>query len=330
MLQTANDAWCALLYDIMYDGVQQSPRGIWCTELLAHRTVIDMNYPIVSVSARKMGYKFLFAEAAWICSGDSRVSTIRLYSKQIGNFSDNGFNFFGSYGPALYMQLGHIVSALDKDSQTRQAVATIWRPSPPESKDIPCTVALQWVIRGGKLHCIATMRSSDAWLGWVYDVFNFSAVSRLISFMLREPVELGNLYLTAGSQHLYESNRAAVEAPFGDRADEMLDGGAGDFTDRFGSRDFEHVTISRGDFINPGPDRFIAWLWEMANQDWSRAADYCSNHTIAAGIERHKRNELERNRSQKETKPGSGVIDVRGGTVYPIDVPTKTGRVRSD
>ncbi len=58
------------------------------------------------------------------------------------------------------------------------------------------------------------MRSSDIWLGWPYDLYNMSMISRYILLYLKNidldayesTTELGNLYLTAGSMHLYEEN----------------------------------------------------------------------------------------------------------------------------
>ena len=88
----------------------------------------------------------------------------------------------------------------------------IWRERPEDTKDVPCTVSLQFMIRNNRLHCFDTMRSSDIWLGSPYDVFNMS--SRYILLYLKSidevaidhDIELGNLYLTAGSLHLYEEN----------------------------------------------------------------------------------------------------------------------------
>ncbi len=74
------------------------------------------------------------------------------------------------------------------------------------------------------------MRSSDVWLGIVYDWVNFSMLSAYVLLMLREraaktpwktgtmnevvqtPIGwgLGDLILTAGSQHLYERNLGAA------------------------------------------------------------------------------------------------------------------------
>lgn len=211
--RSVNTVWLNLLADIFNKGSNCTPRGKPTRELLGHQTRINMAYPILTEPTRKLGYRFQAAEAAWILSGDNRVSTIAPYSKAISNFSDDGFMFFGAYGPKIVDQLPYVARALTDDADSRQAVLTIWRQSPPKVRDIPCTVSLQWLIRGEKLHCLASMRSSDAWLGWPYDVFNFSMVSLYLLNLLQtifkeselfQRLELGDLILTAGSQHLYQ------------------------------------------------------------------------------------------------------------------------------
>ena len=220
MDNSINNEWIYLISSIIEEGEDYAPRGQQTREILAKTTKVDMAKPVLTLKARKMGYRFLAAEAKWILSGDNRVASIQKYSKMISSFSDDGIFFNGAYGPMIVQQLPYILDCLEKDVDTRQAILTIWKPSPPSSKDIPCTISVQFLVRDGKLHCIDTMRSSDAWLGWVYDVFNFSMLSGYILLLLRqrallrgedpELLELGDLHLTAGSQHLYERNMAAA------------------------------------------------------------------------------------------------------------------------
>lgn len=217
---SANEAWVDLLTRVYSSQVSTSPRGLLTKELLGCQTQVDMTRSVVSVRARKLGRKFLAAEAWWILTGKNDVASISPYSKDIVKFSDDGKRFSGAYGPAIVDQLTFVCDSLVSDYDTRQAVATIWRRNPRPSKDIPCTVACQWLIRSGKLHCVDTMRSSDVWLGYPYDVFNFSMLSAMILLTLRQrderlkDLQLGTLTLTAGSQHLYESNFKAVEQLF--------------------------------------------------------------------------------------------------------------------
>lgn len=221
---TADAAWHNNLCSVFESGEFISPRpGSKYTgdtlELVDWVSRVDMRFPVVTIASRKLGYRFMAAEAYWILTGDNRVSTIAPYSKVIANFSDNGETFHGAYGPMLMhmrqnhfaqqpvSQIDYVVQRLAEDQSTRQAVATIWRPCPPKSKDIPCTVSVQWLIRGGKIYCIDNMRSSDLWLGWPYDIFNFTMVTAVVALRLREVfgihVTLGKICLHAGSQHLY-------------------------------------------------------------------------------------------------------------------------------
>ena len=203
----ANLAWIKLLATLIREGQECAPRGKKIKEVLGYQSTVDMSRCIVAVPERQLGYKFMAAEAAWILSGDDRVATISPFARHISSFSDNGNTYFGAYGPKVLDQLPYVISALVNDLDTRQAVINIWRENPGPSKDIPCTLSAQFLIRGDKLHCIDTMRSSDAWLGWPYDVFNFSMLSYEICRRLKDQgvyVTPGTLYLTAGSQHLYE------------------------------------------------------------------------------------------------------------------------------
>jgi len=211
-MSCVNTEWCYTAKEILLHGDPAYTRDKAVTEILGKQTSVDMNYPILTQANRELGYKFMFAEAHWILSGDNRVQNIAHYSRMIKDFSDDGVTFFGAYGPKIVSQLGHVVKALQDDDETRQAVINIWRESPPPSKDIPCTISLQFLVRYNQLHIIDTMRSSDIWLGWPYDIFNMSMVARYVLSYLKEidrevwdQVTLGKLYLNAGSMHLYNT-----------------------------------------------------------------------------------------------------------------------------
>ena len=207
---SANDEWFRTLGTILKTRKVVSPREKGTLEILNHSTIVDMKNPIVTYKARDLGYKFMPAEAAFILTGRNTVGMISKYSDIISQFSDDGYFFNGAYGPQLIDQLTYIVDELVNDPNTRQAVATIWRPNPRPSKDIPCTVAVQFMIRDNKLHIFDTMRSSDIWLGWPYDIFNFTMCAAFVSLLYKlrtgHLLPLGNIYLTAASQHLYESD----------------------------------------------------------------------------------------------------------------------------
>lgn len=216
---SANKAWINLLDAITNGGTEEFPRGQRTLEIIGKTTKFDMSRPLINVANRKLGYKFLAAEAWWIINGSNRVDEIAPYSKMISNFSDDGITFRGAYGPKIVDQLPWVAEQLKNDPNTRQAVLMIWRERPGPSRDYPCTLGAQWILRKDdkgiqRLHCQVTMRSSDAWLGVPYDWFNFSMITAFLIAYMRtaypeafpETVELGNMTFTAGSQHLYEKH----------------------------------------------------------------------------------------------------------------------------
>ncbi|MFA5377444.1 MAG: thymidylate synthase [Dehalococcoidia bacterium] len=203
---STTERWRDLVHEVLDTGEKVVSRGFTCLECLGVKIVVDMQLPVVLSRERKLGYRFMCAEAAWLLSGDNKVATIAPFSKRIASFSDDGIIFFGAYGPRILPQLAYVVKTLAEDQGSRQVVAAIWRENPPKSKDVPCSLSVQWLIRDNKLHCMLNMRSSDIWLGVPYDLFNFSMLSLYLLKKLPPGLALGDLHLYAGSSHLYEEN----------------------------------------------------------------------------------------------------------------------------
>lgn len=208
-MSSANYVYRGLLDTVMLCGAPVSPRGFGTQEVLGYQTVVDMSHPIVTIPTRKLNYRFMAAEAYWILTGQQGLDELTPYCSRMKDFSDDGIILNGAYGPRFISQASYIAQELVRDNSTRQAVLTIWERNPRPSKDIPCTVSLQWLLRDTRLHCIAHMRSQDVWLGWPYDVFSFTMMTCYVICKMRllgykEDLDLGNLRIMVGSQHIYD------------------------------------------------------------------------------------------------------------------------------
>lgn len=213
-INKTNRTWQTVISDCYrrFDFVVE-PRGMEVREILNGSYTVPMP-AYIDLTARKVNLSFMFAEAAWIISGSNRLDQVTAYMKGYKNFSDDGVFLKGAYGPKVVEQLPYILETLLADQDSRQAVMTIWRERPSRSKDVPCTVAMQFFIRKGKLYSIVTMRSNDVVLGFTYDVFTFSMVAKAIQLLLKEKgvdLELGMLTVNAGSLHLYSNHYKQVE-----------------------------------------------------------------------------------------------------------------------
>ncbi len=204
--------WVQLLEALVNSEHQSLPRGLPIRELLNVKLELTNPYRNILVNAkRSVKYRFMLAEWLWIWYGHDDVKTIAKYNPNIAKFSDNGIDFNGAYGKAVQPHWLRIVDTLTRDPASRQAVITIYKAPPQETKDTPCTVSVQWIIRDKRLHCIVTMRSSDIWLGLPYDVFNFTMLTNLLGAQLN--LKMGTFWMNLGSSHLYDVNfKEAKEA----------------------------------------------------------------------------------------------------------------------
>lgn len=209
MSNVTNKVWKNKLQEVTFDyDYLVKPRGMRVKEKQPGSYSVPMP-AYISLVSRKVNRSFMFAEAWWILSGSNRVSDITPYMTYYKKFSDDGVFLRGAYGPKITDQLGYVVDTLNYDKDTRQAVLNIWRERPGESKDIPCTISMQFFIRNNKLNLVTTMRSNDIVLGFTYDVFTFSMVAKAVQLLLAERntlVELGTLTVNAGSLHIYETH----------------------------------------------------------------------------------------------------------------------------
>lgn len=209
----ANEAWDMEAQNLLSMGnpvVTRNANGISKTWEVLHSPIyVDMDSPVLTHPGRGASLKFMEAEAAWMLMGRNDTQ----YFKDKGlvkvcEFSDSGYAFRGSYGPKIYEQLPYVLDCLqDPQANSRQAVISIWRERPSKSKDIPCTLSMQFIVRDGLLHTSVAMRSSDIWLGVPYDIFNFSVISLYIARALNLD-GLGTLCRFAGSSHLYDGMRS--------------------------------------------------------------------------------------------------------------------------
>lgn len=111
-----------------------------------------------------------------------------------------------AYGPRIVRQLPKVVAHLRKDPSSRRAVLTLPKAGEAASPKIPCTVSIQFLIRGGRLNVSVYMRSWDAVFGLPYDLQQFGLLG-LVMARVTHTVP-GTLTVVAGSLHVYDDTRS--------------------------------------------------------------------------------------------------------------------------
>lgn len=208
----AFDSWYNILCKMEEEN--NSRDGLVVGEVINAITVInDPTKNIVNSSLRNMPIRYAIGELLWYLSGNNELKEIQKYSSGWDRMSDDGVHVNSNYGYCIkykygFDQFGYIYKLLTDNPETRQAVIHIKEPSYIASKDVNCTVCLQFFIRENKLYMTTYMRSNDIWLGFPFDVFQFCNLQVLLSMKLG--VELGTYTHISGSLHLYKRDKKDV------------------------------------------------------------------------------------------------------------------------
>lgn len=157
---------------------------------------------------RKISEKYANAELEWYWSGDNSCENIGKYAKMWLQLSDDGKTNNSAYGYILekkygFDQIQQIIELLKKDPNSRRAVLNISDPSINRitTKDMQCTIALQFLIRNNELQMTVYMRSNDVYFGLPYDYIYFVSVGQYIANKLN--INFGLYTHHATSLHMY-------------------------------------------------------------------------------------------------------------------------------
>ncbi len=193
-----------------------APRGQKIREILGASFVIqDPRNRLLQIPERKFSLQYVIAEILWYMLGDDKTDWIGNYSTIWKNISDDGVTANSAYGSRIFKphpkiskgeftQWQYVKDELTRDPDSRRAVIHIRTPedSIHATKDVPCTLSLQFFIREKKLMLLVNMRSTDLIFGLGNDVPAFTFMQEMMAKELG--VELGPYIHVSNSLHVYE------------------------------------------------------------------------------------------------------------------------------
>lgn len=180
----------------------------------------DIDQSIITI--RNISKKYLLAELLWYINERNDKDFIGQFASLWNTISDDGITSNSAYGYILgkkygFNQIEQIIELLKKDPNSRRAVLNISDPAINRitTKDMQCTVCLQFLLRNNKLYCTTYMRSNDVWFGLPYDIVYFTFLQKYIAYRLG--VGYGTYTHFVGSMHMYlrdeENIKKMIENP---------------------------------------------------------------------------------------------------------------------
>lgn len=193
-----------LLQQVLEEGEEVAPRGMQTLEVAP--LGFELTNPLQSLvlqKARRLNYAYAIVERLSLVSGQADPDMLCFYIDKLRDYLNPETQCFdGAYGPRVRPQLDYVYEELRRDPASRRAVVTIYSEDDQrESLDVPCTLALHFLIRHGKLDLMVNMRSSDLFLGLPYDVNQFAFLQQVIAGWLQ--IDAGRYIQWAASAHIY-------------------------------------------------------------------------------------------------------------------------------
>lgn len=183
-----------------------SPRGQPIKELVNFNWTFPAYVRWINFDDRKLSLTYIKAELQWYLKGDPYDLSIANHAKLWGKLADADGKLNSNYGHLLFRQGGiaWAIEQLKADRDSRRACVMILRSDQLklDALDVPCTYALNFLIRKNKLLASIHMRSQDAVWGLGNDLPFFSIVQELVATMLG--IQMGPLHLSVDSFHTYE------------------------------------------------------------------------------------------------------------------------------
>jgi len=213
--QTLDDIMRFAIEEIQSNGEWITPSKGRCKELMG--VILEITNPRARLSRSETRGKLFSCLGAlcWYLAGTNKLEFISYYIPEYKNYAD-GDEVFGGYGPRFFAwkglnQVVNVTNLLRRKAESRKAIIQLFDATDiiEDHGDIPCTCAMQFMIRLNSLHMITYMRSNDVFWGLPHDIFTFTMLQEIMARSLG--VELGTYKHIVGSLHIYEKNTNLVQ-----------------------------------------------------------------------------------------------------------------------
>lgn len=198
--------------DLKQKGKEVSPRGQLVKEIENYSYCLPPFVRFQNFKCRKLNVDYIKSEVLWYLKGDRFDSSIAEKAKLWSQIINNDGSINSNYGQYIFgkmNQFDNIVKILTEDKDSRRASITILNSDHlfSETKDVPCTYALNFRIRENFLNMTVHMRSQDAVFGMANDAPAFSIIHEMLFNSLKvvhSDLEYGTYTHFADSFHVYE------------------------------------------------------------------------------------------------------------------------------
>lgn len=222
-----DEQYLALLNDILTNGIQKGDRtGTGTLSVFGRMYRHDLSQGFPLLTTKKLHVKSILHELLWFLSGNTNIEYLKKHQVSIWNewatadgelgpvYGAQWRNWQGKFGNGVD-QVAVLIDGLRRNPNSRRHIINAWNVAdlPDESLSPqqnaaagkmalpPCHVMYQFSVTNGRLSCMLTQRSADAFLGLPYNCASLAFLTHIVAQQCA--LEVGEIIHSFGDLHLY-------------------------------------------------------------------------------------------------------------------------------
>lgn len=205
------------LRDIRTRGVRKSDRtGTGTLSIFGYMMRFDLAKGFPLLTTKKLHLKSIAHELLWFLRGDTNIAYLKEHGVSIW---DEWADANGDLGPVYGKQwrawqssdgqtidqIAKTVELIRRDPDSRRIIVNAWNVGELSKMALtPCHAMFQFYVAEGKLSCMLTQRSADAFLGVPYNIASYALLTHM--FAQQCDLDVGELIWSGGDCHLYANH----------------------------------------------------------------------------------------------------------------------------
>lgn len=222
--------YLALLAEILSTGVRKGDRtGTGTLSLFGRMYRHDLQSGFPLLTTKKLHVKSILHELLWFLQGNTNIAYLKDNGVSIWNewatpegelgpvYGAQWRNWKGADGRS-FDQVSSLIDGIRRNPNSRRHIINAWNVAdlPDEGKSPvenaaagkmalpPCHVMYQFWVADGRLSCMLTQRSGDAFLGIPYNAASVAFLTHMVAQQC--DLEPGDIVHSVGDLHLYSNH----------------------------------------------------------------------------------------------------------------------------
>ena len=211
-----------LLRDILENGTDCIDRTkVGTRKVFGRQMRFDLSEGFPLLTTKKMHFKSIVYELLWFLRGETNIKYLTDNGVSIWNeWADKNGDLGRVYGAQWRTwkdskgneidQIRDVIGQIKTNPNSRRLIVSAWNVGEINEMALPpCHLLFQFFVANGKLSCMLTQRSGDAFLGVCYNIASYALLIHIIANIC--DLKVGEFIHTIGDAHIYNNHFEQVK-----------------------------------------------------------------------------------------------------------------------